>query len=425
MNRELIRRFGTLLGGTTVAQLIPLLAVPVIARSYETEEFGIFGLFLATTAILSTFANLKYETAILVAATQREARAILEFCVVVNLVLGTLIALALTVSADIPFVERFDAPPIYILLVPLFFIFSGIFQAFVTAALAMENFTLVARSRIISAASTSGISMIAALAHPTAGALMLASIIGPLAGIMSLCSTMRLREVCALDFRLSCLVLVGRKYWRFAVFTSPADLMNALASNLPTFFIGALYGNAVAGAYVLAQRIFGTPLMLIGSSFSDIYRQKVGKLATRGVSYWSITIRMTTLLTIIGGCILIAILKFGDEVSRTVLSDRWNLVGDILRIIVVVYVVRFVVSPITYTYYLANRHSEDLLLQFCSFALVLLIYYFGALWKLDLFWYLTIYSSALTLIYLTYGVRSLVLARLSQNVEVGATAKEF
>jgi O-antigen/teichoic acid export membrane protein len=75
------------------------------------------------------------------------------------------------------------------------------------------------------------------------------------------------------DLRWSLLVRFIKRYRRFPIFTAPSDLLNAFGSNLPLLFIGSIYGVATAGAYALAQRTLGMPLMLIGSAFSDAYRQ--------------------------------------------------------------------------------------------------------------------------------------------------------
>ena len=415
MNRQLLGRFGALLTGTSAAQVLPIVTAPVIARNYDMAEFGVFGFFLASLAIVTTIANLKYDTAILAVRSKREVRAILGLGLTINLLIGALISLAITLAVMFSILPWLNPSPAIIVILPISFILAGGLQALCTTALRGEYFAAVARSRFIAAATSAALSLIAALMHPTSEALMLSSVSGQLAGIASLLATKKLRENVSLDLRLARMWLVARKYWRFAVFTSPADMLNALAFNLPALLLGVLYGTAATGAFVLAQRVVGTPLMLIGSAFSDLYRQKIGQRSTSNTPYWDVTIRVLVPLVMIGFLTLMAVLIFGDAAIRIFLGVQWNLVAEILQIMIIVYVVRFIASPLTYTYYLAEKHSEDLALQFCSAIAGLAFYVIAQSHSWTLSQYLTTIAGSLSFIYLIYGARSLMLAKASET----------
>lgn len=410
MSQLVIRRFGTLLSGTLVAQVLPVITAPLIARNYDTEEFGVFGIFIAATAILATLGNLKYDTAILAASSQREVGLILSFCFVINMVIGVVIAVAVSAFIYSPWLDWFGPPIVLVFLVPLSFILSSGLQALSTVALQRELFAEVARCRIFGAATMAALSVIAALAYPTAMALVLASISGQLAGIASLIRTKKFREATDLDFGSIKMVQVARRYWRFALFTSPADLLNAFASNLPSLFLGAIYGPAATGAYVLTQRIVGTPLMLIGSAFSDLYRQTIGRLATNNEPYWTPTIRTIVPLLFLGICALIFVVLFGSSLAVAFLGRQWNMVGEIVQILIFFYVVRFVASPITYMYYIKERHSEDLALQLISVFCGAFICFYAQHNSWPMLKYITFLSGYLSSIYVFYGFRSLVMA---------------
>lgn len=425
MSREVLRRVGTLLTGTTVAQLLPILTLPVVAQTYSTEEFGMFGLFLAANAITTTLGNLKYDTAILATSSKNEIKSILGFCIATNFLIATLIGLLILVLMKSTLIDEYNLPPAFVLFLPLSFIFSGGLQALSTIALRNEFFTNVARSRIIGAAAISGFSVIAALVHPSAIALMLASLGGQIGSIATLLYTRRFRHLASVDFRKLRMTHVTRKYWRFAVFTSPADFLNASASNLPALILGALYGTAATGAYVLAQRLVGTPLMLIGSAFSDVYRQNIGQLVSSNQAYWNATKRMLILLLLIGFSTLTVMFWFAPKLIDIFLGAKWNGVGGILQILIFVYVVRFVVSPLTYNYYIAQRHGEDLFLQICSVSMVCVLSFLAKIWQWNESDYLVLISITLSCVYVTYGIRSLVFAKKACRVTAAIEGYKF
>ncbi|MEA1954756.1 MAG: hypothetical protein U9O24_10240 [Campylobacterota bacterium] len=62
---EFSRNVLTLMTGTTIAQAIPIAISPILTRIYTLEDFGIFALFIAITAIFGSIANGRYELAIM------------------------------------------------------------------------------------------------------------------------------------------------------------------------------------------------------------------------------------------------------------------------------------------------------------------------------------------------------------------------
>ena len=59
-----VRNVITLSSGTAVAQLITIAAIPFISRLFDPDEFGVAALFLSIVMLLSVFATLKFEGAI-------------------------------------------------------------------------------------------------------------------------------------------------------------------------------------------------------------------------------------------------------------------------------------------------------------------------------------------------------------------------
>ena len=93
------KNFLILFSGTTLSQIIPIAAAFFIARIYTNEEFGFYGLFITLAGILSVFATLKYEVALLVADSEDKALQILQTV----LLLATIVALLLFVGIGILF----------------------------------------------------------------------------------------------------------------------------------------------------------------------------------------------------------------------------------------------------------------------------------------------------------------------------------
>lgn len=74
----------TLMFGALIAQIVPLMIMPILTRIYTPEDFGVFSLFVAVVTILGGFSSLRYELALMLPRREFEARniALLGFCLV-------------------------------------------------------------------------------------------------------------------------------------------------------------------------------------------------------------------------------------------------------------------------------------------------------------------------------------------------------
>ena len=72
-NFEFNKNVLTLLTGTTVAQAIPVAISPILTRIYTPEDFGLFAIFIAMTAIFGSIVNARYDLAIMLPKKNEDA----------------------------------------------------------------------------------------------------------------------------------------------------------------------------------------------------------------------------------------------------------------------------------------------------------------------------------------------------------------
>ena len=63
----------TLLKGSVLAQLIPLIISPFITRLYTPKELGVLAIFSSISVILGSVVNGRYEQALVLVKTEKEA----------------------------------------------------------------------------------------------------------------------------------------------------------------------------------------------------------------------------------------------------------------------------------------------------------------------------------------------------------------
>ena len=92
-NSSFVRNSLTLIFGTALAQLIPILLQPLLRRSYSPEQFGLISVYLTLVGIFAAISNFKYESAIVIPKEKKEA----DHLVAVGLILSFLMSIILLV----------------------------------------------------------------------------------------------------------------------------------------------------------------------------------------------------------------------------------------------------------------------------------------------------------------------------------------
>lgn len=119
-----------LVTGTTFAQIIAVLASPLLTRLYGPEAFGFLALFTSITSIIGVVACMRYELAIMLPKTDEEAANLLGLSVLCVVVVSGLTVPALYFGGDaILSLLRAPRPGSYLVLVSPFVFISGAFLA--------------------------------------------------------------------------------------------------------------------------------------------------------------------------------------------------------------------------------------------------------------------------------------------------------
>jgi len=90
-----------LVTGTTIAQIITIVASPILTRLYGPEAFGFFALFTSITSIIGVIACIRYELAIMLPKSDEEAANLLGLCFLCVAMVSGLTMFALYSGGDI------------------------------------------------------------------------------------------------------------------------------------------------------------------------------------------------------------------------------------------------------------------------------------------------------------------------------------
>ncbi|MED9499782.1 O180 family O-antigen flippase, partial [Escherichia marmotae] len=261
---EFFRNVVTLIFGTTIAQLLPILISPILTRAYTPEEFGVFAMFITLGTILGTIATGRYELAIMLPKTQRKALSVAILSVVLTtLVCFIAIGFFYGFRNNIAYLLDHYAIAPWLLLVPLYSFFYGNYQVVNYWHNRHIRFKTLSLSRVLQSFVTCCIQLIAGIFHLGIGGLIIGLIIGQCTSFLWLfiCGWMEWKTLFD-KLHLRRVLFEGRKYISFPLIDGPTSLLNVLSSQLPNILFAILFSPTAAGYYFLTQRILQAPVTL-------------------------------------------------------------------------------------------------------------------------------------------------------------------
>ena len=397
-----------MVSGNLGAQAISLITAPVLYRIYEKEHYGILGLFMAFNSILTGISTLQYNQAIILEKTRWKSLQLMWLNRIVNLAWVFIILLLVAMFGPIV-ANRMNSPDlsIWLWLLPL--------SVFLTAH--NEILRLWGnRHKAYNALSIHTVltAVLIPLVSISLG-LVVNSPLGLIAGLLSGQLIPAIYLACMLKPGLiydpqrinwTTVKTLANQHKRFPLLQLPSEFINRFSNQLPVFILGHIAGPAVVGSYNLCIRMLGLPLSLVSGSVAEVYRQKATEDHLKAGS--SIVVFRKTLRTLSGLGLLpfLILILWGPDIFALVFGAKWRDAGIFAQILGGLYYLRFIISPLSYVYFIRGKLQENLVIHIWMLLSTLFLYFLTlkAGWtELQfLFWFGLNYG----LIYLFYLYRS-------------------
>jgi O-antigen/teichoic acid export membrane protein len=402
LDSNYLKKIAMLLTGTMLAQLIPLLLMPVLTRMYTPSDFGVWALCLSVASLLSIPATGRFELAIVLPENDEDAQALFWLC----LYLCTFMSIATFLvmfrySAELDARFDLDRLGVSVWLIPISIFVMGLFQTINYTMIRSTRYLQLSKNRVYNA-SFGTASQLALGFIETAGkfGLFLGQILGYAAAVILYFVT-SWREHLTVQ-SLDKIKAIAVRYARFPLVDVPGAMMNTLSGSLPILFIPIQFGSVQLGIYALTMRALGAPMVVLANTFLDVYKEEASSEFARTGRCWLAYRKNMILLSIVALPPSLFLFFFGREFFGLFFGTEWSDSGTIASALSMMFFVRFVSSPLSYTIYIADRQIVDFLWQ--STLLVATLWCIYQSYINDNFMLLieliSIYYSALYLIYI-------------------------
>lgn len=351
MNRgQFSRQFLALFSGTVLAQLFNLASYPLLSRLYSPEDFGLFGTFIAASAIPGAIACGRFELAI-TTAPHAGRWAVLWLCFCISFavaVISTVLISAWWYYAAVP------SAGILSLMLFLAVLLTGVTNATTMFLMRHDNFRFASVGVVLRTATTVILQLGFAWVWPT-----------PLGLIVGFCAGLAAQALTGLSISSRSQGLGKPRYGQMRAMLRrfrgqvsvdlPGTLLAALAINLLPFFLQFLYGIRAVGHFSVGQRIAVLPLQLFNDSLSQVFFQRAARAFEERGEFWQ-EFRFTLLWSgLISLVMLFGMLFLARPVLAIYLGPGWDLAATILIIMAPMLAIRSVTMSLATTVFVLRR----------------------------------------------------------------------
>ena len=345
----LLRATVTLLMGGALAQLVPLLLGPVLARLFTPQAFGVFTTFSTVAATVAVVACGRYEFALPMARDEDEAAVLLALCVRIGLlvlVLSVPLAALLNMTGHLPLPW----------LLPLAVAAAGALLLLIMWSNRAQRFRALAISRVLQYGGEAllqvalGVALWGAARQPAGAEAAWALVIAPvISGVLAMLVLVQPAPAGGWRALLPARAHPGMrqvavKFRDFPLLNTPHAFLGALQDALAVAMLVAFSGHAAAGFWGLGLRYLKAPATLVGSAVSQaLYPRLEGAQpadAQRAVR------QIMALLGAVALGLMLVLMVAGPWLFRLVFGAAWQEAGELARALAPYIAVHFVAAPL-------------------------------------------------------------------------------
>jgi O-antigen/teichoic acid export membrane protein len=367
---DFMRSVGSVLGGTSVAQVIPIAGTVVLATIFKPSSFGLYSTWLGFVMFLGVILTGRLEM-VLAVETDGQPRRHAVVAIIKTIAITSLVAvfvLGICMLMKLGVLEQFSFGMLAILIPSAAMLAgTGTLQNWAAADGRYQHLSIM---RIMQAGSVAIFQIAFGLLASDVLELAIGYFAGTLVGLLT-------------GFLLSPLKYEGftgdRKslgeFWygqrSFVLCSLPASAISSATAQLPVVLVAAKFGSEAAGLLAIAMRMVGAPMSIISKSVLDVFKRNAAQAYHDRGECRAEYLNSMRLLFIIAVCSTVVIGVCAKPVFTGIFGKSWAGAGVVTLLLLPRFGLGFIASPLSYIVYVVGRQHLDLVWQLALLGMTL------------------------------------------------------
>ena len=309
---------------------------------YSPEDFGEIETIMKLAGVVIAIAGLRYEMAIVVENDSNQAKDILRLSLFLNLTISAIILGVVMCFKNTMGVFFNLNNPNLLFGIPLIVWITSSTESIILWHNRIKKFNTISSNRVLFSASGTGYKLM----HPFApllngNGLFIGQIVGQSIALLHLLYKLPVR---LFHTSKQNLLNLAKSYRSFAFFSSPAAILNILATSMPVFVISALDGQQATGYFGNAYKLTYLPMSMLSLAVGQVFFERIARIRDQKENASQMAHQLVNTLFFIGIIPIIILLVWGDGIAPLILGSQWEETGIYIQIMILFYFTMFLTS---------------------------------------------------------------------------------
>lgn len=394
-NSEFARNSLTIFSGNVIAQAIPFLAEPLLARLYQPKDFAVLAVYLSVANLFSIIATARYELAIMLPKEDRQAVNVLGLSVLISFMVSAVsFLIILLFNAKICKILHNEDVSSYLYLVPLSVLSVAWYQIFNYWNSRKKRFKNVMFSKTTQSVSTVAVNL--GFAIRSLG-LVLGQFLGFLFGSFVLVFVFWRKDKDKLGMITRReMKEVALQYQDFPKINTIHAFFDVLKQSGEVFLLSFFYLKENVGLHSRTLRLLFAPSSMIGSAVGQVFYQKASETYMNGGDLRTLLLKVLKIMALIALPVFTLVAFFGDDLFAWFLGEPYRMAGYYGRFLAPWLFFNFITMPVSQIPLIVSKQKTAFLFSLCGHSLYLAAVFIGGLYHNILlgFTLLSIFSSS-------------------------------
>jgi len=254
--------------GTIIAQIIGVVGSVILAKIYGSEAYGIFGVFISISSLLTIINTLQLDKTIVTLKSESESKNLMNSLFLITIVISLTFSIIYYFITTFFELDLFNINIITLsIIASILYSFNRIHESFLTFK---KKFQPISNVKIFTVIFNISFQLLLYNKFKFMGLVYGSTISIVLITIFYFFKNIKyLKKIDLQQLKQS--ITSNSSIVKYIF---PSTLINSLAINLMPILILAFFSLKDSGIYFLSLKILATPLFLISSSISQVYYQK-------------------------------------------------------------------------------------------------------------------------------------------------------
>lgn len=375
LKSEYAKNIFTLMSGTAIAQVLPILTTPILTRYYGPIEFGMLGMFIGIVSLLVVISTFKYDVAIIQPKDDSIAEQLFNLSFCLSSLFSVLILILINFNIEyLKTLNDHENFKYFLYLIPFTVFILSANSSLTFIINRRKNYKQMSMNKVIQGTGITLVSLTFGLLDFTSFGLLIGFLTGHTTVFFNLMYKYW-NTIAKIDF--TSFYSIAYKYKSYPMFALPSGLSNTAATQMPVILLAKVFNSSISGYYYLVERVLSAPITFLGSSVSSVFRQKAQEDKHVLGNYNKIFKKTFINLVFIGLPIFIIIGIFGQQIFMLVFGDEWVSTGLYAQILAPLFLLKFCISPLMSSLYISNKLNVDVIGQIVYAVLIISSIYIG------------------------------------------------